>query len=413
VKPQLDAALDDTPVVVIVGPRQCGKSTLAALVASARDARQVTLDDAGPRAAANADPTGFVEALELPAVIDEFQKAADLLPAIKSRVDRARAGGRPAAGMFLLTGSANVWATLRVSESLAGRAERLQLWPLSQGEIRGQRETFIDALLEGRVANIVGAPAGRSAVARAVAVGGYPEMLARPNAERRARWLENYVQMILERDVRDLAAKAQQLEELPRLLAAATARVTGLLEISGLARDTKLQRDTASRYLTLLELLFLLRRAPAWSRNLGQRLIKAPKLWIPDSGLACQLVGYDEQRFETDDTPLAGALFENFVAAELTKQATWSNAAVRLYHLRTAGGREIDIVIEARDGTVAGVECKFTASVRERDFRGLSHLRERLGDRFRAGVVVHSGPDTLPFGDRLWAVPAPALWTPA
>jgi uncharacterized protein len=398
---------------VIVGPRQCGKTTLASLVAGERDAREVTLDDAGPRAAANADPTGFVEALELPAVIDEFQKAPDLLPAIKSRVDRARTGGRRVAGMFLLTGSANVWATLRVSESLAGRAERLQLWTLSQGEILGRRETFIDALLAGRVANIVGAPVGRRGVSKAVAVGGYPELLARREARRRARWLENYVQMILERDVRDLAAKAQQLDELPRLLGVAAARVTGLLELSGLSGDTKLQRDTAGRYLTLLELLFLLRRAPAWSTNLGQRLIKAPKLWIPDSGLACQLVGYDERRFETDDTSLAGALFENFVAAELTKQATWSDADVRLFHLRTASGREVDILLEARDGAVAGVECKLTASVRERDFSGLSYLRERLGDRFRAGVVIHTGADALPFGDRLWAVPVSALWTPA
>jgi uncharacterized protein len=390
---------------VIVGPRQCGKTTLASLVAGERDAREVTLDDAGPRAAANADPTGFVEALELPAVIDEFQKAPDLLPAIKSRVDRARTGGRRAAGMFLLTGSANVWATLRVSESLAGRAERLQLWTLSQGEILGRRETFIDGLLAGRVANIAGAPVGRRGVSKAVAVGGYPELLARRDARRRARWLENYVQMILERDVRDLAAKAQQLDELPRLLGVAAARVTGLLELSGLSGDTKLQRDTAGRYLTLLELLFLLRRAPAWSTNLGQRLIKAPKLWIPDSGLACQLVGYDERRFETDD--------ENFVAAELTKQATWSDADVRLFHLRTAGGREVDILLEARDGAVAGVECKLTASVRERDFSGLSYLRERLGDRFRAGVVIHTGADALPFGDRLWAVPVSALWTPA
>jgi uncharacterized protein len=398
---------------VIVGPRQCGKTTLASLVAGERDAREVTLDDAGPRAAANADPTGFVEALELPAVIDEFQKAPDLLPAIKSRVDRARTGGRRAAGMFLLTGSANVWATLRVSESLAGRAERLQLWTLSQGEILGRRETFIEALLAGRVANIAGAPVGRRGVSKAVAVGGYPELLARREARRRARWLENYVQMILERDVRDLAAKAQQLDELPRLLGVAAARVTGLLELSGLSGDTKLQRDTAGRYLTLLELLFLLRRAPAWSTNLGQRLIKAPKLWIPDSGLACQLVGYDERRFETDDTSLAGALFENFVAAELTKQATWSDADVRLFHLRTAGGREVDILLEARDGAVAGVECKLTASVRERDFSGLGFLRERLGDRFRAGVVIHTGADTLAFGDRLWAVPVSALWTPA
>ncbi len=222
--------MDDTPVVVIVGPRQCGKSTLAELIAGERGAQQVTLDDAARRAAANADPSGFVAELELPAVIDEFQKAPELLPAIKSRVDRARAGGRRAACMFLLTGSANVWGTQRVSKSLAGRVERVQLWPFSQGEVHGRRETFIDELLAGRVPRVAGVPSGRRAVAAAVVTGGYPEMLARTDARRRARWIANYVEMVLERDARDLAAKAQQLGELPRLLTAAAARVGGLLD---------------------------------------------------------------------------------------------------------------------------------------------------------------------------------------
>ena len=313
--------------------------------------------------------------------------------------------------MFLLTGSANVWATLRVSDSLAGRAERIQLWPLSQGEILGRRETFIDAVLAGNVPRIAEALGGRPAVATAVLTGGYPEMLARHDSRRRARWIENYIQMVIERDVLDLTTKAQQLDELPRLLAAAAARVAGLLDVSELARDTKLGRDTTSRYMTLLELLFLLRRAPAWSRNIGQRLIKAPKLWLPDSGLASHLVGYDERRFEEDETSLAGALFENFIASEIIKQASWADTDVGLHHFRTAGGREIDLVIEARDGTVAGIESKLGATIRDRDFSGLRHLRDKLGNRFQAGVVVHTGTETLPFGDRLWAVPASGLWT--
>jgi predicted AAA+ superfamily ATPase len=411
VKPQIDAALSDTPVVVIVGPRQSGKSTLAELVALERDAHQLTLDDAGRRAAAVADPTGFVERLQPPVVIDEFQKAPELLPAIKVRVDRARAGGRRAAGMFLLTGSANVWGTLQVSESLAGRAERVQLWPLSQGEMRGRRETFLDELLAGRVPAVTGAPSGRSSIATALVTGGYPEMLARHDARRRSRWIANYIQMILERDARDVAGHARHLDELPRLLAAAAARVANLLDLAGLGRDVKLSRDTTARYLTVLELLFLVRRTPAWSKNIGQRLIKAPKLWLPDSGLAAQLVGREERHFEDDDTPLAGALFENFIACEIAKQATWSETDIALHHFRSAGGIEIDLVVEARDGSLAAIESKLSSTVRERDFNGLRHLRERLGRRFRAGVVVHTGPETLPFGDRLWAIPTSALWT--
>lgn len=400
-------------MVVIAGPRQCGKSTLAELVADERGAQQVSLDDEGRQAAARADPTGFVEQLELPAFIDEFQKAPELLPAIKRRVDRARSGGRRAAGMFLLAGSANVWATLRISESLAGRAERITLWTLSQGEMLGRRETFLDDILVGVPPKVSGAPIGRAAISAALARGGYPEMLARKDARRRARWVANYVQMILERDARDITAKAQQLGELPRLLAAAAARVAALLDVSQLARDSKLTRNTTDRYLTLLELLFLLRRAPAWSTNIGQRLIKAPKLWLPDSGLACHLLGYDERRFEGDETHMAGALFENFVAGELAKQSTWCDTDVSLHHFRTAAGREVDILIEARDGRVAGVECKLGATPSARDFVALTRLRDRLGKRFAAGVLVHPGPETLPFGDRLWAVPVSALWTPA
>lgn len=410
IKPELDAALEDTPVVVINGPRQSGKSTLAQQIAAARGARYVTLDDEGPRQAANADPAEFVAEGDGPLFIDEFQKAPALLDAIKARVDRARHGGRRPAGMYLLTGSANVWGTLRISESLAGRAQRVQLWPLSQGEIAGQRETFVDDLFAGRVSRIGGAATGREAIAERLLLGGYPEMLARPEPKRRSRWVGDYLQMILDRDVKDLSEKAQQLEELPRLLGLAAARVAALLEVTSMAREIGMGRKTVERYLVLLERLYLLRRAPAWARNLGRRLIKSPKLWLPDSGLACELVDYSVERFLDDETALAGSLFENFVAAELVKQTTWCGAEVRLHHFRTAGGREIDIVLESRDGSVAGVEVKLGTTPRERDFRSLAYLRDKLGGRFRTGVLMHTGPETLSFGDRLWALPVSALW---
>lgn len=406
----VDAAMADTPVVAIVGPRQCGKSTLAERMAEERGARYVSLDNAARRAAARTDPAGFIEESPLPLVIDEFQKAPDLLDAIKHRVDRARSGGARPAGMFLLTGSANVWATLRISESLTGRAERIELWPLSQGELRGCRERFVDRLLAGRVPDVTGRPTGRAAISGQLVAGGYPEMVARADPRRRARWARSYVDMIVERDVRDIASGAQQLDELPRLLELAAARVANLVELTSLGEAIGMKRDSVRRYLRLLELLYLVRRAPAWSRNVGQRLVKSPKLWLTDTGLACQLLGYSAERFEADETALAGALFENFVAGEIAKQATWSEADVRLHHFRTRGGREIDILLEAADGSVAGLEVKLSSSPAERDFGGLAHLRDRLGERFKAGVVVHTGADTLPFGDRLWALPVSGLW---
>lgn len=413
IKGGLDAALGDTPAVVVIGPRQAGKSTLATAVAVERNARYVTLDDDGLREAANDDPAGFIENSALPLCIDEFQKAPGLLPAIKARIDRARAGGKRPAGLFILTGSANVWATLRISESLVGRAERISLWPLSQGELRGGRETFIDDLFAGRVPEITGAPIGRPSISAAITAGGYPEAVAREEPRRRQRWFEEYIAMTLERDVRDLTRKAQQLGELPDLLRLAATRVSRLLSPSGIARDAGMSRSTTQRYLTLLEQLFLLIRARAWSRNLGQRLIKAPKVWFPDSGLACHLLDYDPARFEQDETALAGALFENFVAMELVKQRAWAESEVRIYHFRTAGQREVDILLERSDGSVCGIEVKLGATARSRDFDALRFLQDKLGERFKLGVVLHTGAETLPFGAGLWALPLSALWTSA
>ena len=411
-KAAVDAALDDTPVVIVVGPRQAGKSTLASLVAKERGARYVTLDEDGPRQAANDDPTGFIEDTDLPLCIDEFQKAPDLLSAIKARVDRARSGGKRPASMFILTGSANVWTTLRISESLVGRAERVPLWPLSQGELLGRRETFIDDLFAGRVPKIRDAAVGRSGIAEALLAGGYPEAIARQDQQRRSRWFSDYVAMTLERDVRDLTRNAQQLDELPKLLGLTAARIGGLLSPTGLARDASMSRPTVQRYLALLEQLFLLVRATAWTRNIGQRLIKAPKVWLPDAGLTSHLLGYNRARFEEDETALSGALFESFVAMELVKQSGWATTRAHLHHFRTAGGREVDILLEAPDGSVCGIEVKLGATPHSRDFHALSYLKRKLGSRFRFGAVIHLGRETLSFGPGLWALPVSALWTP-
>jgi uncharacterized protein len=410
--PQITDALADTPVVVIVGPRQSGKSTLAGQIAGGIGAQTVSLDDAAARTAANADPTGFIEERRLPLLIDEFQKAPALLDAIKSRVDRARGGGRRAAGMFLLTGSANVWSTLRISESLTGRAERVQLWTLSQGELLDRpAESFLAGLLAGEVPHIDSQPVGREPIAEAVVRGGYPEMLARPPGARRTRWLREYLQMTLERDILDLTERSHQLEEMPRLLRAAAARIGGIVDLTSIGTGIEMKRDSVRRYLHLLELLFLLRQAPAWSPGLTPRTIKKPKLWITDSGLACQLTGYDERRFLSDQTGTAGLLFENFIASEISKQSSRLQSSVTLHHYRTAGGREVDILCEAQDGSVAGIEVKLSATPHPSDFNGLTHLRDTLGPRFRAGVLIHTGAETLPFGERLWAIPAAALWS--
>jgi predicted AAA+ superfamily ATPase len=408
---QVAEALADTPVVVIIGPRQSGKSTLAQQISADVGAQLLSLDDPALRAAANADPAGFVEERGIPLCIDEFQKAPALLDAIKSRVDRARRGGRPAPGMFLLTGSANVWATLQISESLTGRAERVALWTLSQGELVGARESFLRRMLRGEVPHVDDQPIGREPIAEAVVRGGYPEMFARPQAARRARWLRDYLEMTLERDVLDLTDRPQQLDDLPGLLRAAAGRIGSVLDLTSLGRAIEMKRDSVRRYLRLLELLFLVRQAPAWSSSLTLRAIRKPKLWISDSGLACMLTGFDEHRFLTDQSSMAGLLFENFVAAEVLKQASRLDSRLALHHHRTADGQEVDIVGEADDGSVVGIEVKLSATPHASDFKGLRHIRDTLGARFRAGVVVYTGSETLPFGERLWAMPVAGMWS--
>lgn len=272
------------------------------------------------------------------------------------------------------------------------------------------RERFIDGLFRADVPRLTDVAAGRGSISERVTTGGYPEMVARSDQRRRSRWLQSHLEMILERDVQDITKRARQLDELPQLLELAAGRVSSLLDLTELSRSIQMKRDSIGRYLRLLELLFLVRRIPAWSRNIGQRLIKAPKLSLPDSGLVAQLTGYGAKRFEDLEDPFTGLQFENFVAAELAKQATWAEREVRFHHFRTAGGREVDLIIEDRDGSLIGIEAKLGATPHEGDFNGLTHLREKTGDRFKAGVVLNTGSRTLSFGDRLWALPASALW---
>jgi predicted AAA+ superfamily ATPase len=337
-------------------------------------------------------------------VIDEIQKAPDLLPAIKLTVDRDRRPGR-----FLLTGSANVLTLPRVSESLAGRMEVLPLYPFSAGELAGRRETFVARLFEG---SFGGKPpkAPPAPLAARLACGGFPEAVQRRDPARRAAWFAAYISTLLQRDVRDLA-RVDALYALPNLLRVFAARTAGLLNLADVGRDAVLPHTSVTRYLALLEMLFLVQRVPAWSANFGQRLVKAAKLHVGDTGLACHLIGVDAARLNQEPA-LLGRLAESFVAGELRKQIAWTDPQTGLFHFRTAAGLEVDFVLEKPDGSVAGVEVKSKISVGPGDFLGLSGLRERLGKRWRAGVLLYTGDRVLPFGDGLWALPIETLWCP-
>lgn len=404
IRPAVGEALCDTRVVVILGARQVGKSTLVEAIA--RDtlgAAVLTFDDQATRAGARADPTGFVAELATPAVIDEVQRVPDVLLAIKQRVDREATPGQ-----FLLTGSANILTAPRIADALTGRAEYLYLRPFSQGELAGRRETFIARAFDGVFPHLTDQPVGRRAYAAAIAAGGYPESVAR-TAQRRARFFESYLDTVIQRDLASVAKVADQAN-VRRLLDALAAVSATEANFESLSRTLGIANNTLRGYADLLETLFLLRRFTPWSSNLQSRTIKAPKSHITDTGLLAHLVGTGQDRI-ADDPQLAGMFFETFAAMELLRQSEWDEQRPRVHHYRDKEQREVDILLERRDGTVVGVEVKATASVERSDFRGLAYLRERLSERFRAGVVLYTGPNTIPFGDRLAAVPLTGLWT--
>ena len=396
-------ALTDTRVVVVLGARQVGKSTLVQGVADEEGHFSIlTLDDQATREAALNDPTGFVAELTIPAVIDEVQRAPDLLLAIKQRVD---ADQRP--GQFLLTGSANLLTSATVADALTGRTEYLYLWPLTQGEIHGEQPTFIDTLFQGRFPSVHDADVGRSAYADIVCAGGYPEARRRSPA-RRVRFFDGYLDTLMQRDLATIA-QVHDRSNVRRLLEAVAATSAAEISYRGLGGKLGVAPNTIRSHTDLLETLFLVRRLRSWSNNLLSRVTKTPKAYVTDTGLMAYLVGVDGRRLR-DDLTLAGMFFETFAVMEMLRQSAWQVDPVSLYHYRDRDQREVDLIIERRDGSVVGVEVKSAASVNAHDFRGLRHLRDKLGDKFAAGAILYTGSHTLPFGDKLGAIPLCGLW---
>jgi hypothetical protein len=404
ITPAVLGALHDTPVVLLVGARQTGKSTLVQeLACSVHLARYLTFDDAGVLAAARSDPSGFLAGLDGPVVLDEVQRAPELFLALKLSVDRNRQPGR-----FLLTGSANVLLLPRLAETLVGRMEVLTLWPLSQGEIEGHAEHFLDAVFAQTLPSFTSKPEGWAAILDRLLCGGYPEVLSRETEERRSAWFGSYVTTLLQRDVRELS-NIEGLSTVPRLLSLLATRATALLNFSELSRSVAMPQSTLKRYLTLLEMTFLLQPLPPWSSNVGKRLVKTPKLMLNDTGLLPSLLPFQRERLVADRS-FVGPLLENFVVMELRKQLTWSRVKPRLFHFRTQVGQEVDVVLEDGAGRLVGIEVKASATVGSQDFKGLRALAEMTGEHFQRGIVLYTGMEPLPFGPQLHALPLQALW---
>jgi hypothetical protein len=398
------AALADTPVVTVVGGRQTGKSTLVTgLADKGHAAEYVTLDEPIELAAARRDPTGFIDRFDGPVILDEIQRAPELFLPIKAAVDRDRTPGR-----FLLTGSANVLLIPSMADALAGRVEVRTLWPLSAAELRGRPdESFVELLFGDDPPRAPAAAQSEAELISRLLTGGYPEVVARADEERRSRWFSNYMTTILERDVRALA-DVERLEELPMLLSALALRSRGPINKSGLSQDLGIANSSIDRYLLLLDRVFLVRRFAAWHNRLHPRLVKAPKLLIADSGLLCQLLRANADRL-ADDPALRGLVLESYVGMELVKHAEVARGGAGVMHYRTSKGVEVDFLVEAADGRVAGVEVKGGKTVDAQDFKRFERLERVLGDRFARGIVLYTGDQAVPFGDRLAAWPVSLL----
>lgn len=401
IEPRITEALLDTPVVLLAGPRQAGKTTLVRQIAEQQGLRYLTLDDELTLLSAREDPVGMIRSLDR-AVIDEIQRAPQLLLAIKKSVDEDRRPGR-----FLLTGSANLMALPTVADSLAGRMETLSLLPLSQSEIESNSANWIDRAFTGQLLQ-VDKPALGSELIERILCGGYPEAISRSSPRRRLTWARQYIDAIIQRDVRDVAG-IDKLDHLPRFLRALAQTAGQMCNYTKLGGQVGLDGKTAARYISVFEQMYLLKRVDVWARNRLNRVVKTPKLQFLDSGLLASLLGLNTEALNQDRMRL-GSLLESFVFSELLKHTTTADDDYDLMYYRDADKYEVDVVIENTAGQLIGVEVKAAASIKESDLRGLKKLASLAGDQFKMGVLLYDGTEVMPLSEKLWAVPLSTLW---
>ena len=386
--------------MLVCGPRQSGKTTLVRQIAE-DDVPFVSLDVLTTLNAAENDPVGFIRGHDK-LVIDEIQRAPDLILAIKAAVDED-----PRPGRFLLTGSANLMTLPRVADSLAGRMEVINLLPLAQAEIRGKSTGFIDRVFAADFP-LPGPPITGDELVETVLAGGYPEALGRSAWKRRLDWHVSYFDAILQRDIADVA-RIDQLDLMPKLLRVLAEHSGQLTNYSALGALLGMNHVTTRKYLSVFQSLFLVKNLPPWYTNALKRVTKSHKLHFLDSGLLSAQKGISADSLRHNRTPF-GPLLETFVLAELMKIANWSENRYTFSHFRDKDRNEVDIVIEDLGGRVAGIEVKASATVTTADFKGLRRLAAGAGDRFVRGMVLYDHHQTVYFDEQMAAVPVSALW---
>jgi uncharacterized protein len=397
-------SLKNNPIVLINGARQTGKSTLLEhIVTKDYPAQYLTLDDHTTLFAASHDPFGFLNKYHEPLAIDEVQRQPEIFMAIKRIVDT-----RKQQGLFLLTGSTNVLTIPKISESLAGRMILHTLWPLSQGEIRGQKENFIDWAFDSNQLPQCQSVLAQTELMDMMIKGGYPRSLRAENQADRREWMSSYIDTMLQRDIKMLA-NIEGLAEMPHLLSILAERIGNLLNLTDVSRMMKLNNMTLKRYYALLKMVFLITEVPAWFVNRDKRLAKSPKIYLNDTGIACYFKNISQQDFLTDRIHL-GALLENFVVMELKKQITWHPILPMMYHFRTQTGHEVDIVLEGENKKIVGIEVKSSSKIDNHDLKGLRHLKTMAGNKFTKGIVLYTGEHAVYLGEEFYALPINTLW---
>lgn len=400
--------LTEEPVVMLSGARTVGKSTLLRACAQGHGVPVLDLDDLPTRQAVAADPSFFVTAPE-PVCVDEFQHVLPLLDTIKAELNRDLRPGR-----YLLTGSTRYASLPAASQSLTGRAHVMTVWPLSQGELRARRETFLDRLTADPTSLVTpkASETTRHDYEQMVLAGGFPIALARPTPEARRRWYRDFLSMVIERDVLEIR-RVRQRDVLPQILRRLAAQSAQLLNPAAVAQTIDLDKTTVNDFIRLLESVFLVHRVDAYGRTLSSRVNRASKVHLVDSGLAAYLLGITELRLSARAPSILtefGHLIETFAVNEVLKQAGWADTALTFSHFRAKDGQEVDLVCETDDGRIAGLEVKAASNVEDKDFRGLRFLRDRLGDNFIAGCVLYLGPRSYTKEDRLHVYPLDTLW---
>lgn len=394
---KVQEALLDTPVILIHGPRQCGKTTLAQY-ATSEDYAYVTFDDQALLEAAKFDPIGFVKRLPEYVILDEVQHVPELFRAIKMSVDQNRKPGR-----FVLTGSANVLLLPSLSDSLAGRMEIINLLPLARSEVsEAPAPTLLQLLITNRLDDLIHSEK-QDSLAKRIVEGGFPEPLSRTSFSRKRRWFDSYLQTLIQRDIKQIST-IQKLDKVPMLLTALANHSAQLLNVSSLSRDLGLDRATLNQYLALLQQIFLVEVLPPWFNNRNKRLIKTPKVHLVDTGISSFLLGVEADALENDRN-LLGHLAENYVYAELKRHATGLDTGVNFYHFRDQAKKEIDLIIETHSGQLIAVETKVASTVGVSDFKILKEFQAVYSDKFTVGIVMYEGEHILPFGEGMYAIP--------